>query len=62
RTVDQHKDSEYWPPLCCPGCDCRSFEDAHAADPLTKTQRAKAEQIGGYPADGLRRALDAWRS
>lgn len=20
----------HWPPLCCPGCPCRSFEDAHA--------------------------------
>lgn len=30
---------------------------------LTPAQRAKAERIGdGNPADGLRRALDAWRS
>lgn len=20
---------EHWPPLCCPGCDCGSFEEAH---------------------------------
>lgn len=19
----------HWPPLCCPGCDCQSFEMAH---------------------------------
>lgn len=30
---------------------------------LTREQRAKAERIGaGKAADGLRRALDAWRS
>ena len=19
----------HWPPLCCPGCDCHSYENAH---------------------------------
>ncbi len=23
----------HWPPLCCRGCDCRSFEDAHLDPP-----------------------------
>jgi hypothetical protein len=23
-------DELFWPPLCCPGCDCGAFEDAHA--------------------------------
>lgn len=22
-------DCAHFPPLCCPGCDCGSFEDAH---------------------------------
>lgn len=23
----------HWPPLCCPGCPCASFEDAHGPAP-----------------------------
>lgn len=22
---------DHFPPLCCPGCHCESFEEAHAA-------------------------------
>jgi hypothetical protein len=33
RPVEQHPDEcergcTHWPPLCCPGCACQSFEEA----------------------------------
>lgn len=27
--TDRRCGQRHWPALCCPGCECRSFEDAH---------------------------------
>lgn len=24
--------ARHWPPLCCPGCDCRSYEEEHEVE------------------------------
>lgn len=38
-TVEEHSEvcecgcgSRFFPALCCEGCDCRSFEDAHLVE------------------------------
>lgn len=29
----------HWPPLCCPGCDCHSYERAHPEENRTPFER-----------------------
>lgn len=28
--------ARHWPPLCCPGCPCESFEEAHRVNADTR--------------------------
>ena len=29
--VPGHEEVRHWPPTCCPGCGCESYEEAHPA-------------------------------
>lgn len=49
-TVEQHPEMcevgcMHFPPLCCPGCDCRSFETAqHEPDDLLSIPTTRKER------------------
>lgn len=35
--VDGCKPGEHWPPLCCPGCSCESYEEMHGSMASTES-------------------------
>ena len=49
----------HWPALCCPGCPCRSYEEAHARPNSDDDRQARSIYGLGVPAGGFRRAREA---
>ena len=33
----------HWPPLCCPGCDCGSYEESHRTLPIAPADGSRVE-------------------
>ena len=57
RLAEDHEE-KHWPPPCCPGCDCGSFELAHSG--LTPLAPDRACAPAGDDSGNTLAAGEAW--